>query len=270
MDAWQVALIAATLPLLVHQVVSWHTAVLVWAVGIGYWLAFALNDYCDAPFDKLDPQKAEGNFFVRVRVRKDQIRPYFLCILLLLFFIFLSFGWKGCLLFAICCLIMWAYSSPPIRLKNRPGLDLLTHALFVQTFPYLLVLLLIGVYWQPLDFVLLAIFFIASLTAQLEQQLRDFALDSQYEQNFTTHLGLQATLIFLKLMTAALIFLALINILNGTIPWFIIPFGFIGLPALLHRFFRQHNKSRSEQLVILSTTAGFLYTGVIFIYFLLR
>jgi hypothetical protein len=49
----------------------------------------------------------------------------------------------------------------------------------------------------------------------------------------------------------------------------LLPFGLIGLPALLHRFWRKPEAPRSERLVLLSTTAGFLYTGVIFCYFLL-
>ena len=269
MDAWQVALIAATLPLLVHQAISWHTAVLVLAIGLGYWLAFALNDFFDAPFDQLDPQKAKGNFFVQREVSRKRLRPYFLLILLFLCSTFTSFGSKGILLFLLCCSIMWAYSAPPIRLKNRPGLDLLTHALFVQTFPYFICLVLIDVSWVVLDFVLLFIFFMASLTAQLEQQSRDFTVDNECSQTFTTKIGVPATMLFLKLITAVCILTALINIFNGIIPWFILPFGLIGLPALAHRFLRQQHKPRSERLVLFSTTVGVLYTGIIFIYFLL-
>ena len=269
MDAWQVALIAATLPLLVHGAISGHTAVLVLAIGVGYWLAFALNDYFDAPFDKVDPQKAMKNFFVQAVLKDRYLRPFFLFVVLFLFVTFISFGINGVLLFAICCAIMWAYSAPPIRLKSRPGLDLLTHAFFVQTFPYFICLSLIGAKWIELDYVLLAIFFLASLTAQLEQQLRDYAVDRQQEHTFATRTGLRSTLLLLKLITAVCIILAVVNILNGTIPWFILPFGLIGLPALTHRFLRKKDKPRSERLVIASTTVGFLYTGVIFIYFLL-
>lgn len=262
-------LIAATLPLLIHREISGHTAVLVLAIGVGYWLAFALNDYFDAPFDKNDPQKAKRSFFVQVEIDEYEIRPYLIPILLFLFATFASFGWAGIFITGICCVIMWAYSAPPIRLKNRPGLDLLTHALFVQTFPYFICLLLIKARWVTLDFVLLAIFFMASLTAQMEQQSRDYEVDSQQEPTFATRIGLRSTLLFLKGVTAVCILIALINILNGTIPWFIIPFGLIGLPALAHRFLRKHDKSRSERLIIASTTVGVLYTGIIFIYFLL-
>jgi hypothetical protein len=65
MDAWQVALVIATLPLLIHGAIRRETAVLALAIGVGYWFAFALNDYFDAPFDRLDEQKAQRNFFVQ-------------------------------------------------------------------------------------------------------------------------------------------------------------------------------------------------------------
>jgi hypothetical protein len=83
----------------------------------------------------------------------------------------------GWLLWLVSGLVAWAYSAPPLRLKMRPGLDLLTHALFVQTFPYVVSLVLIRARWGLLDWVLLAILFLASLTAQLEQQARDFVVD---------------------------------------------------------------------------------------------
>lgn len=269
MDAWQVALTIATLPLLIHHAIRWETAVLLIAIGVGYWFAFALNDYYDAPIDAIDTHKARHNYFVYAAQQKRRLLPLSFLILTCLLAAFAQFGLLGILLFAICCFIMWAYSAPPLRLKSRPGLDLLTHTFFVQTFPYLICLWLIGATWTTLDVVLLWILLLASLTAQLEQQVRDFAIDRQVERNFTIWIGRSQTICALKIGTAVCILIALINVLNGTIPWFIMPFGLIGLPALLHRFWRSDSKSRSEKLVLLSTTAGFLYTGGLLLYFLL-
>ena len=151
----------------------------------------------------------------------------------------------------------------------RPGFDILTHALFVQTFPYLVCLVLIQAAWGVLDWVVLAILFLASLTAQLEQQARDFEVDLEAGSTFATELGRERVIKLLRGATAVCLLIALISILSGTIPWFLLPFGVIGLPALLHRFLRSSETPRSERLVILSTTAGFLYTGLVFCYFLL-
>lgn len=269
MDAWQVALVIAALPLLIHGAIRLETAALVLAIGVGYWFAFALNDYFDAPDDRLDGRKARRNFFVQVSMRGWMIALFSVALLAVEAIIFAQFGWLGWLLWAISCFVAWAYSAPPLRLKARPGMDLFTHALFVQTFPYFICLVLIRADWGLLDLVLLAILFLASLTAQLEQQARDFGVDAQTGGTFTTRIGLDRVLRGLKLATAVCLLVALVAVLSGIIPWFLLPFGLIGLPALLHRFLRPPEAARSEKLVLLSTTAGFLYTGAIFFYFLL-
>ena len=269
MDAWQVALIIAALPLMIHDAICWETAILVLAIGGGYWFAFALNDYFDAPFDALDRHKAARNFFVQLPIAGWKLLLFSALLLTVIAAAYAQFGWLGWFFWSVSCLVAWAYSAPPLRLKMRPGLDLLTHALFVQTFPYVVCLALIQAAWSLLDWVLLAILFLASLTAQLEQQLRDFAVDLQAGGTFTTKIGWRRVIQGVRGATAVCLIIALIAVLNGTIPWFLLPFGVIGLPALLHRFWRPPDAPRSERLVILSTTVGFLYTGLIFCYFLL-
>ena len=269
MDAWQVALVIAALPLLIHGAVRWETAVLILAIGVGYWFAFALNDYFDAPFDRLDCQKAQRNFFVQRLVKWWIIAGFSAVLLTGLAAVFVQFGPIGWLLWLVSCFIAWAYSAPPLRLKKRPGLDLLTHALFVQTFPYYICMMLIQASWILLDWVLVTILFLTSLTAQLEQQVRDFAVDLKAGGTFTTWLGRDRVVRGLRWATAVCLLIALVSVLNGTIPWFLLPFGLIGLPAMLHRFLRRPDTPRSERLILLSTTAGFLYTGLIFCYFLL-
>jgi len=269
MDAWQVASVIATLPLLIHGGIRGETAVLVLAIGVGYWFAFALNDYFDAPFDALDRQKAERNFFVHVSVCGWVVVLLSISLLVVVAAAYSQFGPPGWLFWGISCFIAWAYSAPPLRLKIRPGLDLITHVLFVQTFPYIVCMRLIQARWGLLDGVLLAILFLTSLTAQLEQQARDFVVDLQGGGTFTTWMGRDRVVHGLRWATAVCLFIALISVLNGTIPWYLLPFGLIGLPALLHRFWRQPDAPRSERLVLLSTTAGFLYAGLIFCYFLL-
>lgn len=269
-DAWQVALTIAALALLIHDAVSLATLGLMAALGGGYWLAFALNDYFDAPFDALDGDKARRNYFVTTAVSPRRVRAIFTVLIIALGLAFLPFGRMGLLVFAVACLAMWSYSAPPLRLKNRPGFDLLMHALFVQTFPYVAVVLLVGGSWTRLDGVMVALLALASLAAQLEQQIRDFDVDRVNGRTFATWAGRRKTAVLLRLVTVTLIGVALTFVVDGTIPWYLLPFGLIGLPALLHRFFRHGVAPRSERLVYVSTTVGLLYGGVIFCYFLLR
>jgi 4-hydroxybenzoate polyprenyltransferase len=268
-DAWQVAVVVATLPLLIHRAISLQTTLLLAAIGLGYWFAFALNDYYDAPFDAIDTRKARRNYFVHTAVSHHILWPIVILILTGLVLIFAQFGRTGYLILAVSCFILWAYSAPPFRFKMKPGLDLFIHAFFVQTYPYAISLVLIEAVWTTLDVIILTILALASLTAQLEQQARDYTVDTRTGRTFTTTIGLRSSRLLLKWGTAVCILTALINVLIGTIPWFILPFGVIGLPALLHRFLRHEEKPRSERLVVASTTVGFLYTGIIFVYFLL-
>ena len=265
-DAWGTALIISMVMLLVHDAVTPQTVLLLGAYSGGYWLAFALNDFYDAPVDALDPTKRERNYFVGRQVGRGKLTAVLLPLLLFFLVVFAQFGRLGLLLLALCLFIMWSYSAPPLRLKSRPGLDILTHALFVQTFPYIMGLLLISARWTLLDGFIIAILFFASLTAQIEQQVRDFAVDAQMEQTFATRLGHGRTNWLLKATTAVMMLIAIVGLAIRIFPPFIITFGALALPAFLHRFLRQQHVPRSEWLVLGSIGAAVVYTTAVFIY----
>jgi lycopene elongase/hydratase (dihydrobisanhydrobacterioruberin-forming) len=162
-------------------------------------------------------------------------------------------------LFAIWLAIMWAYSAPPLRIKGRPGLDLLVHGLFVETFPYWTCLYLTGVGWGAFNYAILTLLFLASLTARLEQQVRDFEIDRRYERTFATMVGRTPAFRLLQLCTALLGGVGISAVLTGIIPWRFAPLGLIGLPVLLHRFCRPATARRPLGLSWVALGAGALY-----------
>lgn len=265
MDAWVVSLTVGVMALSYHQAINGQTTLLLLAIGLGYWLAFALNDFYDAPFDAHDPAKARRNFFVRNPLSTGQVRAGLIGVGGFLLAVFAQFGGPGLAILALCLGVMWAYSAPPLRLKSRPGLDLLTHALFVETFPYLICLMLIKVTWTPFDRVMLVLTGLASLTAQLEQQARDFAVDSKTDSNFTTTVGLAATTLLLRLFTAVGLLIFFAATLSGILPWWVAAVLLIALPTALHRFTRQANQPRSERLTFLLTGLGLVCISLIFV-----
>lgn len=269
-DAWGITFIISSLALLLHEALNVRTMLLVVGLTVGYWFAFAMNDYWDAPYDATDQRKAQRNFFVVQQVRPWQVGLVAGSVGILLLLLFASFGWRGIGIIALSLFVAWAYSAPPLRFKGRPGIDLLVHALFVETFPYLICLLLTRLPWTRLDAVLLTVLALASLSAQLEQQLRDFDVDAQTGATFATTVGRRHTTILLHASTALLMIVAIVNVLNGTIPLFVAAFGLIALPALLHRFVRGNSKPRSEKLIILSALTGLLYVGFILIFYATR
>lgn len=262
-DAWGLTLLIGAVFLVLHPPITAQSLLLVASLGIAYWWGFALNDYFDAPHDAEEPKKALRNFFVQVRVSRRGIWLATALILLLVLLIFAQFGWRGWLVFGLGVGAMVGYSAPPFRLKSRPGFDLLTHMLFVQTFPYFTCLALLPITPQPIDATLLSFFLLGSLGAQLEQQIRDFEVDSRTDSNFTTRFGLHVTIPLLRLVTALLIFVVSSSILLGLIPLWMVPFALLASPVMLHRFLREGTAPRSEWLIRFALAACILYAIIL-------
>lgn len=255
-DAWCVTLVAGGVPLLVHDAFSRTSIHLLLTVVGFYWLAFALNDWYDAPHDAIDAEKGGRNFFVAVGLSNRQMMGFVSVATLVLLPGIVQFGWRGWLLLAIGLLVMWAYSAPPLRLKSRPGLDLLTHMLFVESFPYWMMLFLLGLSWGALDWALLAFALLGSLTAQLEQQARDYEIDRLTDRNFTTTVGLEVTMRMLRGATGVMFVLGVVGPLVGVIPWYFVPFELLALPVLARRFMRPDWRPRSQRLVYVLAVVG--------------
>lgn len=264
------ALIAAAVPLYIHDAFSSQTLYLLFAIGAVYWLAFALNDYFDATHDATDPIKAERNYFVSHPLTSRQFMVGYLCAGLLLFPAVGQFGLRGWLLGLLGGVVMWAYSAPPLRLKSRPIIDIITHTLFVETFPYWSILFLLDVVWLPIDRTLLTVALFASFTAQLEQQARDYEVDSATDRNFTTTFGLRLNLILMRTATATLIAFGVWRILDGTIPWIFVPLAVIPLPMLLYRFADRTFRPQSQRLAYTLAALGAIYLVGMLLWFWVR
>ena len=258
-DAWCVTLVAAGLPLLIHNAFSRQTLYLLTAIVGMYWLGFALNDWYDAPQDAQDHKKGGRNFFVKVALSGWQMTVLVVIGLALLLPGVLQFGWRGWLLACIGSFVMWAYSAPPLRVKNRPILDLITHTFFVESFPYWMVLFLLNLQWRPLDWTLLAMALLGSLTAQLEQQARDYAIDRLTERNFTTVYSLPNTIFLLRLATGLLIIIGVAGPLVGIIPWYFVPIEVLAVPMMARRFVQQEWHPAAQRLIYMSAGLAAVY-----------
>jgi chlorophyll synthase len=262
-DAWGITLIIGIVALVIHQPFKLELIGVPLILSFCYWLGFAVNDYFDAPFDGQDIKKGRGNFFVQVALSRLQAALIFGVISLVLAILFARFGLRGLIVVLFGLSAIWAYSAPPLRLKSRPGFDLLMHMIFVQTFPYVACVVLVGFEWTRLDTALISIFVLTSFSAQLEQQIRDYAVDLQTDRNFTTTVGAPTSAFLLKLISGTLIALFTYYILAGIIPINLLPFGLLFLPLLLHRFFRGALAARPEILGRIMLIAALLYTGYV-------
>lgn len=88
---------------------------------------FSINNYYDVDSDRENPRRMHTNAIASGRISKQT--AVFINIILVLIPLVVSFLFKFILVFycIIFLFIMWAYSSPPFRLKGRPGIDIIWH-----------------------------------------------------------------------------------------------------------------------------------------------
>ena len=259
-DGWVMAFVLSSLALLNHNLISNQTMLLLFAIVTGYMAGFAINSYYDVPFDCQDSDKAKKNFFILYPAYRNKF--IYVLILPLLYWLvaFGLFGLRGYIVLIVCLFIMWGYSAKPLRLKSRPGIDLLIHSIFMQTFPYLSCLLVTNTLWRTLDVVLLVLAIFSSLTAQLEQQQRDFHVDSFTDINYTTKFGLRNSILLMRVSTLMGYSIFMIGAVTSIIPSYLLPYGLIAVPGVLHRFMREYGRPRSERLITIIQVFALCYT----------
>jgi 4-hydroxybenzoate polyprenyltransferase len=257
MDAWGLTLIIGMLAVYIHNAFTVDAAILLATLCFAYYFGYTVNDYFDAPHDALDEQGAHRNFFVSVFVPQRLAIAGFItsCALLLLGFGY--FGVSGILLFLLSLFIIWSYSAPPIILKSRPGLDLLTHAVFVQTFPYVVCVLLLDLTWRTTDTYIVVINLLSSASGQLAQQLRDYEVDLKTSSTFTTAFGLALSRQCLAAMSISLAVVILAGFVLGHLPIVLLPVILIAAPVFYLRAKGQGATSRRYATVATSLALAY-------------
>ncbi len=256
-DAWGVALIVCSVALLVHRAATVKGALLVATVGLAYWLGYMVNDWFDRFNDAKDPGDGHCNLFVESCISTRWAAVGFMGVALTIAGGFVLFGIRGLGVFVFCLLAMWSYSAPPLRLKSRPVLDLLSHALLVQTLPYAICVLLIGTSFTVFDAVFLAINFLASLSGQLAQQIRDVEVDQGVESNFTLVFGVAVSRRLLQGCTFALVLTAASGFALGILPLVLAPMALAFAPAALSRLAGLGR--RSGKTVVATSVSALIY-----------
>jgi 4-hydroxybenzoate polyprenyltransferase len=87
------------------------------------------------------------------------------------------FGFKIFLFSLVGILLGFFYSAPPIRLKSRPFLDLISHGLFVGVFLFGLPLLVFNVNLTLFHYLIAFSIFYVSVTLELRNHLEDYESD---------------------------------------------------------------------------------------------
>jgi 4-hydroxybenzoate polyprenyltransferase len=235
MDAWGVAMIVSSLAVVVHDAAGQRAFLLVIAIGVMYLFAYGLNDYFDAPHDAQDPKKLRTNPFASGLVTRRQATMAMALVLAGLAIVFAYLSMLALAALLLFLFVAWAYSAPPLRLKSRPGLDILTHGLFVQTYPYWITALVLGERWLAIDTLLVLLNFLASTSGQLDQQIRDYEVDRRTDRNFTTTVGPRVSMIAMVIATLGTVLAALTVFGLGQAPKALLPFVLLPAPVFALR-----------------------------------
>ena len=150
---------------------------------------FAINNYYDIDTDKENPRRAHLNAMASGKITKHTgmiLNLIFIVIPLILSLFYTPEVFVFC---AGLILWMWIYSAPPLRLKGRPGLDILWH------FIAFLALVLWGSYLAgsvSLMTILVAVSLgIFGCFAQIDNHIHDYPFDkASGSKTFAVWIGL--------------------------------------------------------------------------------
>lgn len=260
-DAWIVTLVVSAVSLALRGRLEGATLGIPPLLAAGAWLAFAINDRFDAHIDASDPRKAHRSVFAGPH--RAQMTAVLIAAGALIVVVYGAHGPRAWVIAAIALTAAWAYSAPPLRLKARPGWDLFTHAALVETLPYLAAIWLIEAPLTTFDALAWSALALASLSAQLEQQIRDAAYDARFERTFTTVYGVATSARLLRVASVVLIAVGALSVVTGATPPLLWPALLIALPLVAHRLIRPAGQPRSETLIRVLLVASIVYAGAV-------
>ena len=158
---------------------------------------FAINNYYDIDTDKENPRRANLNAMASGKITKHtgmMLNLIFIVVPLVLSLFYTTAVFVFC---AVIILWMWIYSAPPLRLKGRPGLDILWH------FIAFLALVLWGSYLAgnvSLITILVAVSLgIFGCFAQIDNHIHDYPFDkASGSKTFAVWIGIHKATVALK------------------------------------------------------------------------
>jgi 4-hydroxybenzoate polyprenyltransferase len=123
---------------------------------------------------------------------------------------------------AVAMFVFYYYTAPPLRFKNKVLLDVLSHGIFVNTFPYFFCLVVLEDFSVGSVYLLSALM-MRSAMAQMLQEIRDYHIDSQVERNTVVAIGQKRAIwavfsIYLVLFAVTAVLLVSYELIGWGIP----------------------------------------------------
>jgi 4-hydroxybenzoate polyprenyltransferase len=191
---------------------------------------FASNDYFDKHIDALDEKKNLRNPICNGKVTTKEVWALLITTAIISLGASLFFSLFAFLFTAFTLFVFYFYTAEPLRFKNKVGADVLSHGIFINTFPYFFCLIALWDFSSGAVF-LLAVLMMRSAIAQLLQEMRDYDVDKKVEKNTVVTLGKRKAIwivfvIYLAIFFSTLILLVTYQLFNIGLSLFylVIPF----------------------------------------------
>lgn len=192
--------------------------------------AFMINDIEDAADDARDPHRPKVN---PIAANQLSVQTAWLAAGIMALIAALGYaisGWKTFGIGLVTLILAHLYSWKPIRLKARPLVDIISHALFLSTLLFLAAYFLyatrVGHFW-----VVIVGTFLISANGQLYNQVRDFEADRQANlHNTASILGKRLTSTLATGSVLSSLLCLIIAALIGVFPLWLGPVFLITIP----------------------------------------
>lgn len=226
---------------------------------------FSINDRFDLKEDKYRKDRVNPVVSKEIGLKSGlilAISPGILALILASLFSFKIF-----LFSLIGIAIAFFYSAPPLRFKNRPLLDLISHGLFAGVFWFLLPLLIFKTNLNLFHYLITFSIFYLSIMLELRNHLEDYETDKKGGlRTFVCVLGKKFSEQFLKFL--ALLFpLTLFPVFLLFLPQYLFLFSILTLIFLFTiLIFKNSQMVRNYRIVDIYAVFSFVFL-VLFIIF---
>jgi len=224
---------------------------------------FSINNYYDADSDRINPRRKDFNAIASGRISEQT--GIFLNITLVVVPLIISFLFK-LEVFLLCILFlfwMWIYSSPPLRLKSRPGLDIIWHF-----FAFVIIVIwgsLIAGNIELINYLAAISIGAFSLIGQVENHIYDYSFDKKSgTKTFAVWIGLDNAKKILTILTFFHLILLIPLILLYTISYYLTIIITIIIAIIGLIFLKQKKQPLSSQMLFVKYSTNILGGAVYF------
>lgn len=185
--------------------------------------AFIINNYFDVEIDRKHERKAKKNTNPLAKgLVTERGTLIIMTILLLISFVSAAYlNLIGLIFVGLSVITSTLYSIKRIRLKEKIGIDIVSHGLMFGFLPFLAGVTLAG---GTIDFYILSmgfLFFLINCNALLSHQVLDYDQDLGNTNNTTTRIGRKMSFIVLILIQIVFLLCFLIILKNFVVKWWV-------------------------------------------------